>query len=66
MSLTKKERDDIKIFILWNIEKHPKDIVHFIQEKYNLSRTTILKYLYELGREKKIYSQSLGRFSTKI
>jgi anti-sigma regulatory factor (Ser/Thr protein kinase) len=54
MSLTKKERDDIKIFILWNIEKHPKDIVHFIQEKYNLSRTTILKYLYELGRENKI------------
>jgi anti-sigma regulatory factor (Ser/Thr protein kinase) len=37
-----------------NVGNHPKDIVSFTQEKYELSRTSILKYILELGRENKI------------
>lgn len=54
MSLSKQKRDEIKQLILLNIGEHPKDVVHFTQEKYKLSRTTILKYVAELQREKKI------------
>ena len=54
MSLSKKMRDEITQFILWNISDHPKDVVHFTQEKYKLSRTTVLKYLSELEHEHKI------------
>jgi len=54
MSLTKKKRDEIKQFILWNVSQHPKDIVHFTQKKYKVSKTTVLNYLSELGHDKLI------------
>jgi anti-sigma regulatory factor (Ser/Thr protein kinase) len=61
MSLTKQKRDEIKLFILWNVSNHPNDIVHFAQEKYKLSRTTILKYVSELSRDKKIQIEGKSR-----
>jgi anti-sigma regulatory factor (Ser/Thr protein kinase) len=54
MSLTKKKRDELKQFILWNIRNHSKDIVRFTQDKYRLSRTAILKYISELYQENRI------------
>lgn len=54
MSLTKQTRIEIKKFILLNIRDHPKDIVKLTQNKYKISRTSILKYLLELKRENKI------------
>jgi|SRR5271157_1140009 len=54
MSLTRKERNEIKEYILWNIEEHPNDIVRFTKDKYKLSRPTILRYLFELAHQNKI------------
>ncbi|MFA5873599.1 MAG: DUF4325 domain-containing protein [Anaerolineales bacterium] len=54
MSLTKQKRDELKNFILWNVHDHSKDIVRFTQDKYKLSRTTILKYISELCQENRI------------
>lgn len=54
MSLTKQKRDEIKQYILWNVRDHSKDIVRFAQDKYKVSRTTILKYMSELCQENKI------------
>lgn len=51
MSLSKQKRDEIKQFILWNIRDHPSDIVRFSQAKFNLSRTAILRYIHDLGKE---------------
>jgi anti-sigma regulatory factor (Ser/Thr protein kinase) len=61
MSLNKQKRDEIKQFIMWNIGEHPKDIVHFAQEKYKLSRTTILNYVLELIHENKISVEGTTR-----
>ncbi len=61
MSLSKQKRNDIKQFILSNIGEHPKDIVRFTQEKYKLSRTTILHYVSELTEEKKISVEGTTR-----
>lgn len=54
MSQTKQKRDEIKKFILENIGRHPNDIVRFTQEIYELSRTTILKYITELYQADRI------------
>ena len=54
MSQTKQKRDEIKQFILWNVRDHSKDIVRFTQDKYKLSRTTILKYIAELYKENQV------------
>jgi len=54
MSLTKQKHDELKLFILWNVRDHSKDIVRFTQDKYKLSRTTILKYIAELYKKNQI------------
>jgi Histidine kinase-, DNA gyrase B-, and HSP90-like ATPase. len=61
MSLTKQKREEIKKFILWNVGKHPKDIVRFVQNNYKLSRPTILKYIFELGQGNKISIEGRSR-----
>ena len=61
MSLTKQKRNEIKLFIQWNISKHPRDIARFTQQKYSLSRTAILNYLSALNRENKIKIEGTTR-----
>jgi anti-sigma regulatory factor (Ser/Thr protein kinase) len=61
MSLSKEKRDEIKQFILWNIGKHPNDIVRFVQTQYKLSRPTILRYIVELDGENKIKIEGASR-----
>jgi anti-sigma regulatory factor (Ser/Thr protein kinase) len=51
MSLNKQKRNEIRGFILWNIRDHPSDIVRFSQNKFNLSRTAILRYIHNLKTE---------------
>jgi Histidine kinase-, DNA gyrase B-, and HSP90-like ATPase. len=54
MSLKKEQRHEIKQFILLNLRQHPKDIVKVTQEKYNLSRATVNKYMHELAGVKQL------------
>lgn len=54
MSVKKQKRNEIRDFILWNIRDHPSDIVRFAQEKYNLSRPAILRYIHNLINDKSI------------
>lgn len=54
MSVKKQKRNEIRDFILWNIRDHPSDIVRFTQEKYNLSRPAILRYIHNLVNDKSI------------
>lgn len=61
MSLPKKQRHEIREFILWNIREHPKDIVKTTQNKYGLSRTAILHYINQLSTENKIQYEGVGR-----
>jgi anti-sigma regulatory factor (Ser/Thr protein kinase) len=61
MSLTKTRRNEIKKYILWNLSKHPGDIAHLTQSKFNISRTTVYNYLADLAREKKISVEGNNR-----
>lgn len=51
MSLSAKKRNEIVDFLLQNIRNHPSDIVKFSQDKFGLSRTTILRYLSDLQKQ---------------
>lgn len=57
MSLNKQKRDEIKQFILMNIRDHPSDIVRFSQDKFNLSRPAILRYIHDLQSKNQIEIQ---------
>lgn len=48
MTLTKTKRNEIREFILWNIREHPADISRIVQDKYALSKTTVINYLHSL------------------
>jgi anti-sigma regulatory factor (Ser/Thr protein kinase) len=54
MSVNKQKRNEIRDFIIWNIRDHPSDIVRFTQEKYELSRPAILRYIHNLVDENSI------------
>ncbi len=54
MSLSAKKREEVIEFILLNLRAHGKDIVKFTQEKFGLSRTTILRYLDALAKQQRI------------
>jgi len=54
MSLKKQKRDEIKAFILFNIRNHPSDIVHITQQKYGLTRPSVLRYIHDMGKKDQI------------
>ena len=54
MSLKTQRRNEIKQYLLLNLRNHPKDIVRVVQEKFNLSRTAILRYMRNLEEENQI------------
>jgi anti-sigma regulatory factor (Ser/Thr protein kinase) len=59
MSRTKQQRDEINTFILWNIRSHSSDIVRVAQDKFQLSRTAILRYIHSLEKENYIKVEGL-------
>jgi anti-sigma regulatory factor (Ser/Thr protein kinase) len=59
MSLTKQLRDEIKKFILWNIRSNPSDVVRITQDKFNLSRPAVLRYIHNLEKENQIEIQGI-------
>src|SRR4030067_1115537 len=54
MSLKKEQRAEIINFILLNIREHSSDIVRVTQQKFKLSRPSVLRYIHSLIREHKI------------
>lgn len=61
MSIRKQQREEIKQFILWNVREHPSDIVRISQNKFNLSRTAILRYIHNLVREGQLDTEGSTR-----
>ncbi len=54
MGKSKVDRETIDHYIQSNIREHKRDVVRMTQEKYQLSRPTVMKYVNELIDEKKI------------
>jgi anti-sigma regulatory factor (Ser/Thr protein kinase) len=48
MSLKQAQRDLIREFILLNLREHSGDIVRTTQQKFKLSRPSVLRYMHEL------------------
>ncbi len=59
MSLSKEKRGQILKFIQENIRKHPRDIVRLTESQFQLTKTTVLRYMQTLCDEKKI--QAIGK-----
>lgn len=51
MSLKKEIRGQIRDFILFGLEKHPRDIVKIAAGHFNISRQAILKYVVKMSEE---------------
>jgi anti-sigma regulatory factor (Ser/Thr protein kinase) len=61
MSLKRQQRDEIKNFILFNLRKHPSDIVRVTQRKFGVSRQSVLKYIHDLITKGEIEFQGSTR-----
>lgn len=53
------QAEEIRAFILENIQSHPKDIVAVAAEKFSVSRTTVHRHLSRLIKGKKIIKSGI-------
>lgn len=60
-AMARKPNQDIRNFILANIEAYPASVASMTAEKFNVSRTTISRYFSELVREGIITAQGNTR-----
>jgi DNA-binding Lrp family transcriptional regulator len=51
MSLSSGKKEEIINFLVMNIAKHPTDIVSVAQDKFGISRTSLLRYLNKLHED---------------
>ena len=54
MSLSKEKREQILTFIQENVREHPRDIVRLTREQFQLTNTTVLRYMQALCDQGKI------------
>lgn len=57
MPLTKEQREEIKRFIIYHVERHPKDIGKVTADVFGLSRQAVLNYIWQMIDDNILESQ---------